>query len=149
MLGNNSETNQWILCLWMLKCRWSHALQVCQLSTRYLDKQIIYGGRKRTNLFKLYQDLGWNRYLNNVFLAIALRLVNGFQVFKRWIVGLYQFWLWAKIQLVILTKISSIVEGTRLTRFHFIKKWIKTAIEKIVCLAITLRLINGFYVCEC
>ena len=26
---------------------------------------------------------------------------------------------------------------------------LKTAIEKIVCLAITLRLINGFYVCEC
>ena len=26
---------------------------------------------------------------------------------------------------------------------------IKTAIKKIICLAITLRLINGFYVCEC
>ena len=26
---------------------------------------------------------------------------------------------------------------------------IKTAIEKIVCLAITMRLINGFYVSEC
>ena len=44
---------------------------------------------------------------------------------------------------------SSIVEGTRIARFQFIKKWIKAAIEKIVCLAITLRLMNGFYVCEC
>ena len=26
--------------------------------TRYRYKQIIYGGRKRTYLFKLYQDLG-------------------------------------------------------------------------------------------
>ena len=143
MLGNNSETNQWILRMWMLKGRLSHMLLVYEISARYLDEPIIYGGRKRTNLFKLYQDLGWNRYLNNVCLAIALRLVNGFQIFKRWIVGLYQFYLWAKIQLVILTKQSSVVEGTRLTRFHFIKKWIKTAIEKIVCLAITLRLING------
>ena len=58
MLGNNSETNQWILCLWMLKGGLGHALQVYQISTRYLDKQIIYGERNRTNLFKLYQDLG-------------------------------------------------------------------------------------------
>ena len=27
---------------------WGHALQVCQISTRYLDKQIIYGKRNRT-----------------------------------------------------------------------------------------------------
>ena len=58
MLGNNSETNQWILCLWMLKGGLGHALQVYQISTCYLDKQIIYGERNRTNLFKLYQDLG-------------------------------------------------------------------------------------------
>ena len=58
MLGNNSETKRWILCLWMLEGRWGHALQVCQMSTRYLDKQIIYGLRNTTNLFKLYKDLG-------------------------------------------------------------------------------------------
>ena len=58
MLGNNSETNQWILCLWMLKGGLGHALQVYQISTRYLDKQIIYGERNTTDLFKLYQDLG-------------------------------------------------------------------------------------------
>ena len=58
MLGNNSETNRWILCLYMFKGRWGHALQVCQVSTRYLHKQMIYSKRIRTNLFKLYQDLG-------------------------------------------------------------------------------------------
>ena len=41
-----------------VKGRWGHALHVCQISTRCLDKQIIYGKRNRTNLFKLYQDLG-------------------------------------------------------------------------------------------
>ena len=53
MLANNSETNRWNLCLSMLKVRWGHALQVCQMSTRYHDKQIIYGLRNTTNLFKL------------------------------------------------------------------------------------------------
>ena len=62
MLDNNSKTNQRILCLWMLKFQ-NHALQVCQISTRYRYKQIMYDERKRTNLFKLYQELGWNRYL--------------------------------------------------------------------------------------
>ena len=58
MLDNNSETNQQILCLWMLKCRYNHALQVCQISIRYRYKQIMYDERKSTNLFKLYQELG-------------------------------------------------------------------------------------------
>ena len=58
MLSNNSETNRWNLCLWMLKGRWGHALQVCQMSTRYLEQQIIYGLRNTTNLFKNYKDLG-------------------------------------------------------------------------------------------
>ena len=66
MLSNNSETNRWNLCLSMLKQSsivegtrltrsnwWGHALQVCQMSTRYLEKQIIYGLRNTTNLFKL------------------------------------------------------------------------------------------------
>ena len=57
MLDNNSETNEWILCLWMLKGRLSHALLVYEILARYLNEQIIYGGRKRTNLFKLYQDM--------------------------------------------------------------------------------------------
>ena len=58
MLGNNPETNQWILCLRMVNGRLGHVLHVYQISTRYLDKQIIYCERNRTNLFKLYQDLG-------------------------------------------------------------------------------------------
>ena len=58
MLDNNSKTNQRILCLRMLKCRYNHALQVYQISTRYRYKQIMYDERKRTNLFKLYQELG-------------------------------------------------------------------------------------------
>ena len=58
MLGSNSETNQWILCLGMLKGRLSHALRVYEILACYLDEKNIYGGRKRTNLFKLYQDLG-------------------------------------------------------------------------------------------
>ena len=60
MLGNNSETNQWILCLWMLKGRRGHALQGCQISTRYLDKHIIYGGRIRltySNCIKIWDEI--------------------------------------------------------------------------------------------
>ena len=58
MLGNNSETNQQILCLWMLKCRYNHALQVCQISIRYRYKQIMYDERKRTNLFQIVSRIG-------------------------------------------------------------------------------------------
>ena len=57
MLGNDSELiDGFYVC--DVKGRWGHALQVCQISTRYLNKQIIYGKRNRTNSFKLYQDLG-------------------------------------------------------------------------------------------
>ena len=41
-----------------VKMSLKNALQVCQISTRYRYKQIMYDERKRTNLFKLYQELG-------------------------------------------------------------------------------------------
>ena len=58
MLGNNSETNEWILCLWMLKGRLSHALLVYEILARYLDEQIIYGWKEEDKIIQIVSRFG-------------------------------------------------------------------------------------------